>query len=91
LTEALQPDVVLISVARHLLAAIAFPISAPASTIHTVTGDRRTPYRIEVWRCRLASGKEPLFVFGPAAQTPFGKISARDKVRAGEAILALLG
>ena len=91
LTDVLQPDVVLISVARRLLGDITFPVTVPASTIHTVTGDRRRPFRIGAWRCRLVSGKETLFVFGQAAQTPFGLISASDKVRAGPPILAALG
>jgi hypothetical protein len=84
LIETLQPDAVLISVARLLLDRIGFPASGPGSVIHPVDGSqRRRPYRIEGQRRRLASGKEPLFVFGPAAQQPFGLISARDKILAG--------
>ncbi len=90
LTEALEPDVVLISIARRLLNNIIFPVTVPVSTIHTVTGAHRSPYRIEAWRCRLVSGKETLFIFGQAAQTPFGLISARDKARVGPSILAAL-
>ena len=88
LVEALQPDVVLISVARLRLRQIAFPAVEPESVVYVIDGpQRRRPYRIEGLRRRLASGKEPLFVFGPAAQQPFGLISAADKERAGARIL----
>jgi hypothetical protein len=88
LAEVLQPDVVLISVARHLTAQIAFPGAGPVSVIHVVDGpQRRRPYQIEAQRRRLASGREPLFVFGPAAQKPFALIATEDKERAGASIL----
>jgi hypothetical protein len=87
LAEALQPDVVLVSVARHRLAQIASPATGPATVIHTVDGPcRRRPYHVEAQPRRLGSGKEPLFVFGAAAQQPFGLISREDKIRAGRSI-----
>ena len=91
LVEALQPDVVLISVSRHRLNLLAFPTVEPAIVMHTVDGPGRArPYPVEQFRCRLASGKVPLFVFGQAAQTPFGTISAADKQRVGASILRAL-
>jgi hypothetical protein len=88
LAEALQPDVVLISIARRLADRITFPVAGPVAVIHVVDGPRRTrPYQIEAQRRRLASGKKPLFVFGRAAQHPFGLISTEDKERAGASIL----
>jgi len=88
LAEALQPDVVFISIARRLAGEIAFPVAGPVSVIHVVDGPRRTRlYQIEAQRRRLVSGREPLFVFGRAAQRPFGLISTEDKERAGASIL----
>jgi hypothetical protein len=91
LVEALQPDIVLISVRRQRLSVIAFPLVEAPSVIHTVDGPARArPYRIEAFRHELASGKAPLFVFGQASQTPFGSISAIEKHRIGARILELV-
>jgi hypothetical protein len=95
LTEALQPDVVLVSVRRQLLDEITFPLTGDASVIHTVTetadGEARaSPYRVEAARRVLASGKEPLFIFGRASQTPFGSISHAEKQEVGRRILAAM-
>jgi hypothetical protein len=84
LVEHLQPDVVLISIKREHLSKIRFPLTVQPSPIYTVERDR--PYVIELSRRRLASGKQPFFVFGMAAQTPFGLISAKAKRAAGRAI-----
>lgn len=92
LVDALQPDVVLISIARKRLSKIALPLIAPASVIDTVDGPGRVrPYRIEAFRHQLASGKAPLFVFGQASQTPFGSISGLEKQRIGARVLEELG
>lgn len=91
LVEALQPDVVLISVARRRLSKVEFPLTEPASVIDTVDGPgRMRPYRIEAFRHALGSGRVPLFVFGQASQTPFGSISGVEKRRIGARILELL-
>lgn len=80
LVEALEPDVVLISVKRERLSTITFPRAGPSTVIHTVDGPTRTrPYRVEAFRHELAAGKTPLFVFGQASQTPFGSISGAQK------------
>jgi len=87
LVEYLQPDVVLISVKVDHLAKILFPLVAEARPVYTVdTVDRERPYTIELSRRRLASGKEPFFVFGQAAQLPFGLISGTAKRTAGALI-----
>jgi hypothetical protein len=91
LVEALQPDLVLVSVGRPRLSTIGFPLVEPASVIHTVDGPARVrPYRIEAFRHEFASGKAPLFVFGQASQTPFGSISGLEKQRIGRRILEFL-
>jgi hypothetical protein len=91
LVEALQPDVVLISIARQRLSKIALPLIEPACVIETVDGPGRVrPYRIEAFRHELPSGKAPLFVFGQASQTPFGSISGFEKQRIGARVLEVL-
>jgi hypothetical protein len=91
LVEALQPDVVLISIKRRLLTNVVFPLVEPASVIYRVDGPRRVRYYdVQAFRHQLASGKTPLFVFGQASQTPFGSISATEKQRIGVRVLELL-
>ena len=84
LLEYLQPDAVLISVKRAHLTKIRFPVVAEPRPIYTV--ERKRPYVIELSRRKLDSGKEPFFVFGKAAQKPFGLISSAAKRAAGEVI-----
>lgn len=84
MVEYLQPDVVLISVKREHLAKIRFPLVEQSRPVYTV--ERERPYVVELSRRRLASGKEPFFVFGKAAQTPFGLISGEAKRAAGAVI-----
>jgi len=91
LVEALQPDVALVSVRRDRLSKISFPTTEPARCIYTVDGPtRRHPYHVEASRRMLTSGKEVLFVFGRAAQTPFGLVSGADKRFIGARILESL-
>jgi hypothetical protein len=91
LIEALQPDVVLISVRRQRLDNIVFPLAERASLVDTVDNPGRArPYRVEAFRHRLPCGKTPLFVFGQAAQTPFGSVSGAAKERIGKHIRELL-
>ena len=87
LMDVLQPDVVLLSVRRQYLTRIAFPATKGPWVLWTVEGpDRRRPYVVEGTRRRLSSGKEPLFVFGQAAQTPFGTVSRAKKQGIGAAV-----
>ncbi|MBI4338126.1 MAG: hypothetical protein HY683_09910 [Chloroflexi bacterium] len=91
LVEALQPDVVLVSVRQGYLAKIDFPQTQEPGVVYTVDDkNRRSPYQVKAFRRRLLSGKEPLFVFGRAAQTPFGAVSGADKRLIGETLLALI-
>jgi|SRR5581483_5934541 len=88
LVEALQPDLVLISVRRAWLSLVSFPLVEAPRPVYTVT--RKRPYVIELSRRRLVSGKRPFFVFGRAAQTPFGLISGEAKQEAGRVIRELV-
>ncbi len=92
LLEELRPQIVALSVARTYLDDIGFDAMTDWKTIHCVThkedGDlRRYPYNVRA-RWYAVSGEPTLFVFGAAAQTPFGTLAADEKQRAGSAILA---
>lgn len=77
----LQPDLVLVSVARHHLSRIAFPALTPWTETFRV--ERANPYGVEAsWRAPT-EGKRSLFAFGKAAQMPFGTLGASDKRAVG--------
>ncbi len=88
LLDALEPDIVLISVAQRHLDRIEFePIDSNWKPIHTFgkTADgspRRQPYEVKA-RWYAVGGKRSLFVFGRAAQKPFGLISDEYKQELG--------
>jgi hypothetical protein len=88
LLDFLEPDVALVSVARDHLEAIRFPIASPSQTVHTVS--RMRPYEVTATARQLKSGKQCLFVFGRASQTPFGTISSTDKRNAGRSVFDML-
>jgi hypothetical protein len=91
LVVALQPQVVLVSVARRRLSNIAFPRTEVANIFHIVDGPtRKQPYYVEAFRLETAPGQRPLFIYGNASQTPFGSISGPEKERIGARILDLL-
>lgn len=92
LVDYLAPDVILISVARHLRNLIRFELVAPWQPIYTIERRndgqmKRRAYVVEAATIRLSSGKLTRIVFGQAAQTPFGLISNAEK----EAIGATIG
>ena len=79
LLEALRPQVVVLSVAEKHLEHIRFTAFTRWQTARefewTSGGERRrTPYRIRA-RWYKVAGRRSLFVFGRAAQTPFGLLS----------------
>ena len=87
LLETLRPQVVVLSVARKYLRRIGFDPVSEWEPVHVFESTRsgaprRRPYRVlarwfEVGRARA------LFVFGQAAQTPFGLLSDIQKSEAG--------
>ena len=81
LVEELQPDIVLLSIAGKYREFIEFECTKPWWLFHTVK--RKNPYEIEVARFRLRSGKNVIFVWGRAAQTPFGLVSHERKREIG--------
>ncbi len=87
----LRPRIVAISVARHYLDRIAFGPLGDWTIIHTFhrTGSgapRARPYEVRArW---YEVGEEPaLFVFGPAAQKPFGLLHDSQKRELGSIVM----
>jgi hypothetical protein len=88
LLEALRPDVVAVSVAKHHLARIDFETPGVGwDLIHTFdrTGSgelRSRPYEVQARWYRVGDERS-LFVFGPAAQKPFGLLHDSQKRELG--------
>ena len=88
LLEVLKPQMVLLSVAREHLERIEFPALNDWRTIHEFKckmdgGRRSSPYPVCA-RWYEIVGDPSLFVFGQAAQKPFGSLSDEKKRRVGE-------
>lgn len=91
LLEALRPQIVALSVARRYLKHIKFPASPEWQVLHTFekTGGgepRSWPYELRA-RWYKVAGDRTLFVFGQAAQRPFGLLHDTQKREAGEIAL----
>ena len=90
LLEALRPDVVALSVARDHIKRIEFAPLGKWETIHAFTQTARGRPRSRRYDLRARSyeiaGERALFVFGPAAQTPFGLLSDNQKHEVGAII-----
>ncbi|MCY4340384.1 MAG: hypothetical protein OXE48_03320 [Gammaproteobacteria bacterium] len=88
LLEELRPQVVAISVAKAHLDRIQFVPLEHWKVVHVFeckkNGERRSrPYKIRA-RWHNVGGEHSLFVFGEAAQTPFGLLGDGQKREAGE-------
>lgn len=84
LIRALQPDVIVASIAREHLDRILFPRIGRWSVIHTVDRDR--PFVTEGVEVEVVPGKRTLLVFGRCVSIPFGSVSHDAKFAIGRAI-----
>lgn len=84
LIEICIPDIVVISVAERYLEQITFPIVSRPQAIWELP--RKQPYSVIGTVRGINSEKRSHFVFGRAAQTPFGTISNAMKKEMGVAI-----
>jgi hypothetical protein len=85
LVKRLEPDVVLISVARKHLDKIRFHHVGDWHEIHTI--ERANPFKVEALDLEITPGKRTMLVFGRAANLPFGTVSGRDKRTIGAKVL----
>ncbi len=81
----LEPDVIVVSLARRHLDEIRFGWNGAWRVIHTV--ERQNPYLLEARDLIVGPSKYATLVFGRAAQKPFATIGSADKRRAGTAVL----
>lgn len=91
LVEALQPHLIIISVAECHLKSIKFP-HTPWRSIHTIANTedgtpRRRPYEVKVAELQISRQFKTHICFGQAAQTPFGTISDKQKCVLGQKLL----
>lgn len=87
LLVALRPHMVLLSVASDHLNRINFAPITDWEVIHVFSrtgsgASRSSPYRVRA-RWFAVDDERCLFVFGPAARTPFGSLTARQKRETG--------
>jgi hypothetical protein len=86
LVAALQPHVILMSVAERHLQRVTLPSSDEWTAIHTVP--RKRPYEFRARR--LDTPDRCLLVWGRATQLPFGSVANSDKQAAGVTIKTLV-
>jgi hypothetical protein len=79
----LNPDIVVISIARHHLDKIRFSISG-WERIYRL--ERKNPYIIEAASLQIDGARPSMVVFGKAAQKPFGVVSGDEKMKIGAII-----
>jgi hypothetical protein len=84
LVPALDPHVIIISVARAHLDNIRFPMKRGWQDLYRL--ERVNPFVVECAELEVRDGRTSTIVFGRAANTPFGTVSDAEKRRIGEAI-----
>jgi len=93
LIEYLTPDVIIVSVAKHIRDRISYANPDGWVPLWTTPRDHlgMGPYDVTCQRIQLASGFQPLLVFGPAARMPFSMLNRASRKEIGRAILGELG
>ena len=86
LVRVLQPDVLVVSVARAHLDRIGFRRLGQWRVIHTV--NREHPFATEAVDVEVVPGKRTVLVFGRCTNQPFGSVTHEAKVAIGAAIRA---
>lgn len=87
LIEHLEPDVVILSIGRAHLDTITFDRADEWRPIYTV--ERENPYVVKACDFRLASRKKVIFIWGRAANLPFGTVPDSEKRAIGASVREL--
>ena len=91
LIKALEPDIVITSIAKEHLSRIEFEEASDWEVIHEFDKKKSGEYRKEpykVWaKYYKVCGKLTLFLFGRVAQKPFGSLSIEQRCEVGKAAL----
>lgn len=88
LIDELQPHLALISVAARHLSKISFPSKNDWQPVFSIP--RKKPYEVKHSARQLSSGFVTDFVFGQAAQLPFGSLSMQAKESIGTKLFGKL-
>ena len=88
LIKRLEPNVVLVSVAREHLDRIRFHHVGQWHELHTI--ERANPFKVEAVDLEIKPGTRTMLVFGRAANLPFGTVSGHDKRIIGAKVLEAL-
>lgn len=86
LVEAIQPQIIIASIAAHHLARVAFPRLSEASILTTI--ERANPFYVYQQRIKVGD-KQPFLIWGRSANRPFGTVSDVDRRRIGNAAAQL--
>jgi hypothetical protein len=91
LVEALEPDILLVSIRRKLLGEISFEKVSDWEDVKvflmkTNGSPRVIPYRVQACWIRVSFKRNTLLVFGDAAQEPFGTLGNAQRTEAGSII-----
>jgi hypothetical protein len=89
LMRALEPDVVIVSVARRHLDRISFPRLGNFHCVHRE--EQKRPFLTEAMPIEIVAGKKTTLAFGRCAQVPFGLVSFEAQRAIGAAIEAHRG
>jgi hypothetical protein len=89
LMRELQPDVIVVSVARRQFNRISFPRLGSVHDTHKV--ERECPFVTNTVAVEVVAGKRTTLAFGRCAQVPFGLVSSETKMAIGAAIEAHRG
>jgi hypothetical protein len=84
LVHTLDPDVIIMSVAKQYTAGIQFPRLGVPRVLFTI--DRTNPYVVTCEDIEVTPGHISRLVTGSAAQKPFGKVSNKHKRSIGQAV-----
>jgi hypothetical protein len=86
LMRELEPDVIIVSVARRHLTQISFPRLGDRHDVHTV--ERERPFVTEAVAVEVVARKRTTLAFGRCVNLPFGSVSSEAKNAIGAAIEA---
>jgi hypothetical protein len=84
LVRELEPEVIVVSVAKHYATGIQFPVMGAPRILYSI--DRTNRYVVTIEDIEVMPGRRSRLVKGMAARKPFGPVNDVHKRRIGEAV-----